>query len=849
MASAPLGSTLRSIRQFIHHIDHELGQHEHNGVNGFGEKKLFVCKGALTDYWSREKIIEVLLETGNEAANARSIWRNHIVLFSLLCYIEYPQLLDRFIAEKIAGSLPLSETSTKQGWWAGDNKFRQLFLSTQWKFLPVVFGTTLYDASRPDEAIESILPINHQHIKVLGKPKEQTAVFRVSLFPCCIEPDFKKVLEVHQNQTPRTYYVVLKMFIIDNDNDDDRQLWKNEVYAYNALHNRAGSPTTQTGPAMPVDITPSSIFSYITNWMGLLRRRIPAELQGQIDLDVTTPKLNGTHYIITEYAPGGDLSDFYETNISMILSSDRQSRLNLWHHLFEILQGISAIHSIGGTHQDIQEANIVYTDGDLSDRTKPCFKITDLGRSNFASVSYEKKKNNWGNRVFMAPECSGANNIEQTVPRPYTKAADIWALGCLFSEILILSTLGEQGLREYREARKTENKNTDIGDIAPSAFHDGSNRLECVDKHHQRALEVKPDDEVTQVVSSLVLVWMLQPKTSREKDALNIRGKWQKYVRTGQKPDHKPAPQASLPLAEDSGSPINPMPPIEVATETAPRPSTPQPVTAGFSSAEPAPTRAEIAPLMSRPQHQVPVKISVEMINDHLMQQRWCARINPHDFPRLMDSIKILGQRQHFILVDDSDQMLIYRDQVSKTVRVMTKTLKHQVKKPSKNIKIFFGSDPTDSHRVKKTSKLAKLIKDHPFASTQDFTVLVATWFQDVAQRIILNVVPNKIPRTSLYILTNGKSSLSSLIPHVKTFLDTMRGQRCVMSDFFIITVVHFGEEGYNQTWTYYNPIYIWNADGDVVDLLTGGIRASTVGQHTDTAPVEEANNGEILSP
>ncbi|KAK3986339.1 hypothetical protein QBC44DRAFT_140233 [Cladorrhinum sp. PSN332] len=833
MASASLGSTLKSIKQFKRHIDYELGQHNHLGVNGLGEDTQFVCQDALKDYWSWEKVINVLRETSNTEANAGAILRHHLILFSLLCYIERPHRLDDFIADNTANALPLSETSIQATWWTNDDGFRQLFLRTQWKFIPLIFDKTLYH--RTDLAMERILPIDNRDREVLGEPKDQTAVFRVSLFPCCIGQDFKDILDVHQSHTPRTYYVVLKMFVIDSDDEEDRRLWENEVAAYNTLDNYSGGwSTTSFGTDIPLTITRRSTFNYITRYMGLLKRKNSGEPKGDLDLE----KLNGTHFIIIEYAPGGDLSDFCRNHIGLITSTTRENRRNLWHHLFELLQGLHAIHNAGngGTHQDIQEGNIVYTNGDLSDWRKPCFKITDLGRSHFDQVSTSEKVNgyNWGNRKYMAPECCCVNNIEQTVPPKYTRSADIWGLGCLFSEMLVRSALGPTGLDDYKQARKKENENTDIGDISSWCFHDGSwKRLSCVDEYHQKAINANPDDEVTRLVSSLVLDFMLQPKETRAKDDSFIRNQWGRYARSGHQPD-----KAVFGPPENSTSPMPSGPVVTVAAEER-----------SLATAEPAQTSAPTATGMAAHQSSAMATTSVQMVMAHL-QKRWRARIDQHNFPQL------------FLVVDDSDTMVLHRHQVSDTVRVLGKLLKHRVQKPSENIKFYLLSEPTHSCGLDKSSKLAKRVKKHEFVGTEEFKLLISRWFQELAQGVLAALPSQSI---SLYILTDGKyDSPLNLIPLIKNMMTSLRKAGYVMPDFVAMTIIQFGDnpEGYRELLKIQQkmervmksdfkesyPIYICKAGDDVADLLTGGIRANTVNQQTASAAPQGARNREFLS-
>jgi serine/threonine protein kinase len=130
----------------------------------------------------------------------------------------------------------------------------------------------------------------------------------------------------------------------------------------------------------------------------------------------------------------------------------------------------------------------------------------------------------------VAPECCGADGAEQTSPRPYTKTADIWSLGCLFSNMLVRSSLGQEGVDRYREARVAENQNTFLRTYAPQCFHDGIKRLSSVDRFHREALERHPDDDVLRAVSDIILDCMLKRKNEREDDALTVRSYWENHI-------------------------------------------------------------------------------------------------------------------------------------------------------------------------------------------------------------------------------------------------------------------------------------------------------------------------------
>ena len=129
----------------------------------------------------------------------------------------------------------------------------------------------------------------------------------------------------------------------------------------------------------------------------------------------------------------------------------------------------------------------------------------------------------------VAPECTRGPKYEEELPapEPFTPWADIWALGCVFSDMLVRCRFGEEGVTEYRQRRRRETHETPLKDSEwVSGFHDGVKRLSCVDEMHQRVLEGCPGDHFLHVVSRLTLE-MLQPREKREKySAGRIRSRW-----------------------------------------------------------------------------------------------------------------------------------------------------------------------------------------------------------------------------------------------------------------------------------------------------------------------------------
>lgn len=107
--------------------------------------------------------------------------------------------------------------------------------------------------------------------------------------------------------------------------------------------------------------------------------------------------------------------------------------------MFQLLNGLSYLHSNWVLHRDLKPANILVT-------TAGVVKIADLGLARFyGSDNYFRVYKNPlvplynGDKVivtiwYRAPELLLGS-------RHYTTAIDIWALGAIFAELLILKPL------------------------------------------------------------------------------------------------------------------------------------------------------------------------------------------------------------------------------------------------------------------------------------------------------------------------------------------------------------------------------------------------------------------------
>ncbi|KAK9067055.1 hypothetical protein SSX86_014379 [Deinandra increscens subsp. villosa] len=123
--------------------------------------------------------------------------------------------------------------------------------------------------------------------------------------------------------------------------------------------------------------------------------------------------------VALEYASGGALSEKVKKNSRL---SENEIRL----YTNSVLKGLCFIHRNGFVHCDIKLENILL----VSDGVKESVKIADFGLAKKTAVTGDvsSKYEIRGTPMYMAPETVVGGEQES--------ASDIWALGCLVTEMI-----------------------------------------------------------------------------------------------------------------------------------------------------------------------------------------------------------------------------------------------------------------------------------------------------------------------------------------------------------------------------------------------------------------------------
>ncbi len=131
-------------------------------------------------------------------------------------------------------------------------------------------------------------------------------------------------------------------------------------------------------------------------------------------------EIEGETFIVSKYAPGGDLASYLNKRIK----KNRQFSEGLAQSIMlQIAKGVRDIHKQGLIHKDLKLLNVfIQSDGD-----HPKIKIGDFGLAcRLVGTEITGKKS--GTLAFMAPEV--------ILGHPFNQKVDIWALGIILYSLL-----------------------------------------------------------------------------------------------------------------------------------------------------------------------------------------------------------------------------------------------------------------------------------------------------------------------------------------------------------------------------------------------------------------------------
>ena len=191
-------------------------------------------------------------------------------------------------------------------------------------------------------------------------------------------------------------------------------------------------------------------------------------------------------------------------------------------------------------HHDIDPSNILVFSRNHDSPYDCDFKIADLGLAHFkryeSSLAHATDDNRYGTKTYGerslsmllwksfadtsagAPETHRGRNL-QTIHLQAPQTADIWSMGCIFSEVATWISEGKPKLLEYRRRRKQEilEKSKTVSE---DCFHYLSKVLETVTQIHIEIRENgRTNDYITPSVIRELVNGMIRPNPSSRASA------------------------------------------------------------------------------------------------------------------------------------------------------------------------------------------------------------------------------------------------------------------------------------------------------------------------------------------
>lgn len=244
-----------------------------------------------------------------------------------------------------------------------------------------------------------------------------------------------------------------------------------------------------------------------------------------------------------EWVAGGDLLQYFQkrrpprSSEEVIDFWDSLAKLNVGlHRIHQVILPGEATHQYQLVHQDIKPDNILLDIHSLSRPYQFSPVLADLGHSHIrhmrADTSDIPAVDRRGNQIYCAPESSHHSGFRRIGPNGIKWDADIFSAGAVFSDAASWVAEGEDGRKKYSRRRREELEN--IKGFANSgyeiAFHNGSERLTCVDAVHRdiRTKLSSYDDMTPRVLDIIENHMMVLPKARLQ--ATLLYGKFEKEV-------------------------------------------------------------------------------------------------------------------------------------------------------------------------------------------------------------------------------------------------------------------------------------------------------------------------------
>jgi serine/threonine protein kinase len=141
-----------------------------------------------------------------------------------------------------------------------------------------------------------------------------------------------------------------------------------------------------------------------------------------------------------------------------------------------LAEGLATLHSLSITHRDLDPRNVlVFHDGAHG----VTLKIADFGHSTIFNTSTQDPLPTdpmdifRSNDTYSAPECLQPQFLHNTRNLRSLMAIDVWALGCMYLELIVFIHAGPSGIKRFRAEREGPTFVAGIG-VQSDIFHNGA---------------------------------------------------------------------------------------------------------------------------------------------------------------------------------------------------------------------------------------------------------------------------------------------------------------------------------------------------------------------------------------
>lgn len=184
------------ITEFRQYVSDYIERNGCYGRNGYNERAPFIPRVALNEFWSTERIENVLRSPPERIkASSNTIKSRYIVVFSILVFTSQPQHILAFLQGAIEDTqLPLATTPYVFS-ETSESRIFDDFHKHQWKFCPLEFDTEYIQNRRRILPYHIVPIVDKSRISSDGTEEEEDVnVYEVTIHPKCFHPTVRESL-------------------------------------------------------------------------------------------------------------------------------------------------------------------------------------------------------------------------------------------------------------------------------------------------------------------------------------------------------------------------------------------------------------------------------------------------------------------------------------------------------------------------------------------------------------------------------------------------------------------------------------------------------------------------------